>query len=78
MYIIKYPRWKVRRHINQIKKNTPYTKERVEEPMSVIYDMFEVPRPSSIQQNRTSKRKCTPTGTMEINPKVQKYDVLRT
>ena len=70
MYIIKYPRWKVHRHINQIKKRyTPNTKERVEEPMSVIYDMFEVPRPSPIQQNRTSKRKRTPTGTMEINPK---------
>ena len=66
MYIIKHPRWKVR------------TRERVEDPMSVIYDMFEVPRPSSIQQYCTNKRKRTPTGTMEINPKRQKYDVLRT
>ena len=79
MYIIKHPRWKVRRHINKIRKRyTPNTKERVEEPMSVIYDIFEVPRPSPLQQYRTSKRKRTPTGTMEINPKRQKYDVLRT
>ena len=56
--------------INQIKKiYTPNTKERVEEPMSVIYDILEVPWPSPIQQYRTSKRKRTPTGTMEINPK---------
>ena len=73
MYIIKHPRWKVRRHINQIKKiYTPNIKERVKEPMSVIYDMFEVPSPPPIQ------RRCTPTGTMEINPKRQKYDILRT
>ena len=52
MYIIKHPKWKVHRHINQIKKRyTPNTKERVEEPMSVIYDVFEVPRPSSIQKS---------------------------
>ena len=43
--------------------------------MSVIYDIFEL---STIQQNRTSKRKRTLTGTMEINPKRQKYDVQRT
>ena len=78
MYIIKHPRWKVRRHMNQIKKNNPNTKKRVEEPMSVIYDMFEVPRPSPIQQYRTSKRKRTLTGTMEINPERQKFVVLRT
>ena len=49
MYIIKHPRWKVRRHINKIKKRcTSNTKERVEEPVSVIYDMFEVPRLSPI------------------------------
>ena len=46
MYIIKHPRWKDRRHIKQIKKRyTPNTKERVEEHMYVIYNMFEVPRP---------------------------------
>ena len=75
MYIIKHPRWKVRRHINQIKKRyTPNTNERVEEPMSVIYDMFKVPR---LSQNRTGKRKRIPR-TMEVNPKRQKYDDLRT
>ena len=58
MYIIKHPRWKFLWHITQIKKRyVPNTKEIFEEPMSVIYDMFEVPRPSPIQQNRTSKRK---------------------
>ena len=46
MYVIKHPRWKVCWHIIQIKKRyTPNTKERVEEQMSVIYIMFEVPRP---------------------------------
>ena len=60
----------VRRHISRIKKRyTSNIKERVEEPMSVIYDMFKVPRP--IQQNRTSKRKRTPIGTMDINPKIK-------
>ena len=38
---------------------------------TVIYDMFEARRPSPIQQYYTSKRKCTPTRTMEINPKRQ-------
>ena len=46
--------------------------------MSVIYDKLEVPKLSPIQQNRTIKRKPIPTGTMEINPKRQKYDVLQT
>ena len=56
-YIIKHPRWKVHRHINQIKKRyTPNTKERVEEPMSIIYNMFEVLRLSPIQQICTSKQ----------------------
>ena len=50
----------------------------MEEPMSVVYDMFEVPWPSPVQQYRTSKRKRTPTGTIEINPQRQKYDVLGT
>ena len=79
MYIIKHPRWKVHKHINKKKKGyTPNTKEQAEEPMSVIYDMFEVSRPSPILQNCTSKQKCTLTGTMEINPKRQKFDVLWT
>ena len=79
MCTIKHPRWKVRKYIKPIKKRcTLKTKEQVEEHMSVNYDIFEVPRSSSTQQNRTSKRKRTPTGTMEINPKRQKYDVLRT
>ena len=61
MYIIKHPRWKVPRHINQINKRyTPNTKKRVEEPMAVIYDMSEVPRPLPIQKYRTRKRKHTP------------------
>ena len=56
MYIIKQPRWKVSRHINKMKKRyTPNTKERVEEPISVIYDMFEEPWSSPLQQYRTSK-----------------------
>ena len=38
--------------------------------------MFEVRWPSPIQQYRPSKRKVTPMGTMEINPKRQKYDFL--
>ena len=46
--------------------------------MTVIYDIFKVPRPSPLQQYPNSKWKRTPTGTMEINPKRQKYDVLRT
>ena len=67
MYIIKHPRWKVRRHINQKKKKEPKHKE----PKFVIYDMFEVPKPSPIQQNRTSKPKCTPKGPMK---KISKDD----
>ena len=55
------------------KRYTPNTKEQFEEPMYMI----EVPKPSPIQQYRTSKRKGTPTGTTEINPKRQKYDVFR-
>ena len=53
------------------KRYTLNTKERVEESMSVIYDMFQVPRPLPIQQNRTSNREHTPTGTLEI-PKEKK------
>ena len=73
MYIIKHPRWKVRRHINQIKKKI-YPKQKGTGSRTHIrsYDMFEVPKPSPIQQNRTSKPKSTPTGTMKINPKRQK------
>ena len=41
MKIIKHPWWKVRRHINHIKKwYIPHKKERVEEPMPIIYDIF--------------------------------------
>ena len=79
MYIIKHPRWKDRRHINQIKNRyTHNTEERVEEPMSVIYDIFEVPRPSQYNKIVLSKRKRTSTGTMEIDHKRQKYNLLRT
>ena len=49
MYIIKHSRWKVRRHINQIKKRyTSNIKERIEEHISVIYNMFEVPQALTI------------------------------
>ena len=34
----------------------------LKKPMSVIYDMFEVPRPLPIQQNPKSKRKTYPDG----------------
>ena len=63
---------------NKKRRYTPNTKERIKEHMSVIYDMFEVPRPTPIQQNRTSKQKGTLTGALEINPKRQKYDVQQT
>ena len=39
--------------------------------------MFEVLTPSPIQRYRISKRKRTPAGTMEINPKRQKYHISR-
>ena len=46
MFLIKHPKWKVRRNTNQIKKKfTPDTNHRGEELMSMIYDVFEVPRP---------------------------------
>ena len=51
IYIIKHRRWKVHRYINQIKQRyNPNTKERVEQPMSVIYEMFEVPGPQQYNQ----------------------------
>ena len=39
------------------------------EHMFIIYDMFEVARPSPMQQYHMSKQKCTSTGTMEKIPK---------
>ena len=75
LYLIKNPKWVIKRHLNQTKK-TRYTADRdqhKEEPITVIYDMFDVSTPQPVQQNHSSKQKWIPTGTMEIDPKRQKY-----
>lgn len=58
LYFIKHPKWVIKKHLNQIKKRyTADVDQRKEEPMTVIYNMFNVSMPQPVQQNRSSKRK---------------------
>ena len=72
MYIIKHPKWIVkRRHYNQLKKR--YTSEPNywrEEPIKVIYDLFEVLIPQvAPEQKCSSKHKRQLSLTSDIDPK---------
>ena len=63
VYIIKHTKWIVKRHYNQFKKK--YASESnycEEEPIKVIYDLFEVR-----EQKRSSKCKRQPYLTLDIN-----------
>ena len=46
LYLIKHPKWVIKRHLNQIKKEkkryTADVGQLKDELMTVIYDMFEV------------------------------------
>ena len=69
----------IKRNLNQIKKRyTLDVNQHKNEPMMVIYNMFDVSMPQPVQQNRSSKQKQISTGIMEIDPKRQKYIVLGT
>ena len=74
VYIIKHPKWLVKRHDNQLKKR--YTSEqnyRREEPIKVTFDLFELPRPQvASKQKRPSRRKRQPSLTF-----LKKWNVKR-
>ena len=56
LYLIKHPKWVIKRHLNQIKKKyTADVDQCKEELMMVIYDMFDVSMPQPVQQNQSSK-----------------------
>ena len=68
LYWIKHPRWGIKSHLNQIKKRyTADVDQRKGEPMTVIYDMFDIFMPQLVKQNRSSKRKQIPMSTIEID-----------
>ena len=76
MYIIKDPKMTNKRHHNQIRKRYPEDiNNQKEEPMKVIYDVFDVLMPLvALEEKRSSKQKRTFSRTMEINPKRKKYN----
>ena len=57
-YIIKHPKWIVKRNNNQVKKRyTSKPNYRGKEPIKVIYDLFEVARPQvAPAQKQSGKR----------------------
>ena len=74
--MINHPKLVIKRHLNQIKNiYTADVDQRKEEPMTENHDMFDVSMHQPVQQNRSSKQKQIPTGTMEMEPKRQKYVV---
>ena len=75
LYLIKYPKCVIKRYLNQIKKIYSGRISMQGGTLTVIYDMFDVSMSQSVQQNRSNKRKRIPMGTMEIDPKRQKYVV---
>ena len=78
MYTIKHPKWNIKRHYNQIRKRyTSDISNRKEEPMVVMYDLFEIPIPQIEPERRSSKRKRQHTGTLDIEPKRKKYNFHR-
>ena len=47
-----------------------------EEPIKVIYDLFEEPRHQvAPEQKRSSKRERQPSLTLDIDPKRKRYDL---
>ena len=69
--MIKDPKMTIQRHHSQIRKR--YSEDinnQKEEPMNVIYDLFNVPMPSVTSKKKgSSKRNMAFSGTTEINPK---------
>ena len=75
-YIIKHPKWIVKRHYNHLKKR--YTIEpnyHREEPIKVIYDLFGILRLQvAPKQKRSSKRKRQSSLILDIDSKRKRYD----
>ena len=60
IYIINGPRFTHKRHLNQIRKwysNTVENNPLEENPMDIVFDMFEVPIPQTAPKQGTHKKK---------------------
>ena len=73
MYIIKDPKKTINIHHNQIRKRySEDISDQKEEPMKVIYGLFDVPIPLvALEEKRLRKRKRTFSKAMEINQKTK-------
>ena len=71
MYVIKNLKKTIKRHLDEIKKRySEDISDQKEEPMKVIYDLFDVAMPLvTPEEKRSSKWKRTFSGIMEINLK---------
>ena len=69
IYIIKGPRFIYKKHLNQIRKrylNTAENNPREEDPMDVVFNMFEVLIPQTASDPKENEK-------FEIIPKKEKY-----
>ena len=78
-YIIKEVKKTIKRHHDQMRKRySDDINNQKEEPMKVIYDLFDVLMPLvTPDKNCPSKRKRTFSGTIEIKLKRKKYNFQR-
>ena len=80
VHIIQVQKPTQKRHLNQQKKkkkrhemDSNNTQDKVEEPIEVIYDTFNLERPQHTFEQRRSKRKRKFTEPLSIDPKRKKY-----
>ena len=75
-YAIKESKTTIKRHENKIRKRySENINNQKEKPMKVIFDLFGVSMLLvGLEEKRSSKRKRTFSGTMEIDPKRKEYN----
>ena len=60
LYMVKSKKLIHKRHLNQLRRFTEEISKDNEEPMDLLYDLFDIPTPplsETVVQKRTSKRK---------------------
>ena len=72
LYMVKSKKLIHKRHLNQLRRFTEEISKDNEEPMDLLYDLFDIPTPplpKTVVQKRTSKRKRTRVEHLSPDPK---------
>ena len=75
LYMVKSKKLMHKRHLNQLRRFTEEISKDNEEPMEVLYDLFDIPippLPETVVQKRTSKRKRNRVERLSPDPKRKK------